>query len=274
MSNDYRFIEYDVRNNVAYLTLNRPDQRNAQSRRLLEELDAAFAGAGADKDVHVIALMGAGEHFSAGHDLGSTEERADRIERPLQKGLRGRFDHSRENFVEKTLRWRNVPKPTIAGVQGYCIFAGWMIASAMDIIYAADNAMLLASNFQYFSVPWDIPPRQAKELLYESRFIDAEEAKDLGLINRVFPAGELESAVVEYAERIAQNDPFQLRMIKSAVNQVQDTQGFAAHIGAAHLMHIVSSEGEKDPDYALKVPEGARRPMVEKAFENYDKRRR
>ncbi len=274
MSTDYQFIEFEVRSKVAYLTLNRPKQRNAQSRRLLEELDDAFAVAGADKGVNVIALLGAGEHFSAGHALGSLDERADQAERPLQEGLRGRFDHSRENFVEKTLRWRNVPKPTIAGVQGYCIFAGWMIASAMDIIYAADNAMLLASNFQYFSVPWDMPPRQAKELLYESRFIDAEEAQSLGLVNRVFPVDELNAAVIEYAERIAENDPFQLRMIKSAVNQVQDTQGFAAHISAAHLMHIVSSQGEKDPDYALKVPEGARRPMVERAFENYEKRRR
>ena len=58
----------------------------------------------------------------------------------------------------------------------------------MDIIYAADDAMFLGSNFQYFSVPWDMHPRQAKELLYESRFIDAEEAARFGLVNRVFPA--------------------------------------------------------------------------------------
>jgi hypothetical protein len=62
-------------------------------------------------------------------------------------------------------------------------------------------------------------------------------------------------------------------MIKMAVNQVQDTQGFQAHISAAHTMHILSSEGEKDPDYALRVPAGRRRPMVEKAFENYQRSR-
>ena len=72
--------------------------------------------------------------------------------------------------------------------------------------------------------------------------------------------------MIAYAERIAKNDPFQLRMIKLAVNQMQDTQGFHGHITAAHLAHIVSSEGERDPDYALKVPEGRRRPMVERAF--------
>lgn len=264
------FVDYQLQNHVARVTLNRPDYRNAQSRRLLEELDEVLAQAAADREVHVIALFGAGEHFSAGHDLGTQAERDDRKERPLQAGLRGRFEHSRENFVDKTLRWRNLPKPTIAGVQGYCIYAGWMIASAMDIIYAADNAMFLGANFQYFSIPWDLHPRKAKELLYESRFIDAAEAHRLELVNRVFAADQLEAAVMAYAERVASNDPFQLRMIKQAVNQVQDGQGFAGHISAAHALHILSSEGEKDPDYALKVPEGARRPMVQRAFENYE----
>ncbi len=267
------YIEYTVADHVAQVTMNRPEQRNAQSRKLLEELDLVFADAQADRDVHVIALLGAGDHFSAGHDLGSEDETQDRLERPLQAGLRGRYDHSAEVFANKTLRWRNLSKPTIAGVQGYAIFAGWMVASAMDIIYAADNAMFLASNFQYFSVPWDIHPRRAKEMLFESRFIDAHEAQQLGLVNRVFSPAALKPAVLEYAERIAKNDPFQLRMMKQAVNQMQDVQGFAGFITAAHHMHMLSSEAEQDPDYALRVPTGARRPMVERAFENYNKRR-
>jgi len=270
---DYEFIDVELSKGVLRITTDRPEVRNAQSRRLLEELDDAFAAASADEAVKVIALFGSGDHFSGGHDLGTEEELADREQRPLQEGLRGRFDHSRENFVEKTLRWRNVPKPTIAGVQGYCIFAGWMVASAMDIIYATDDAMFLGANFQYFSIPWDVHPRKAKELLYESRFIDAEEARSLGLVNRVFPRSDLRAATLEYAERIARNDPFQLRMMKMAVNQVQDGQGFAGHITAAHAMHIISSEAEKDPDYALNVPAGARRPMVERAFENYQRDR-
>ena len=266
----YHDIEYHVDDHVAQVVANRPRYRNAQSRRLLEELDAAFDAAVADPEVRVIVLSAAGEHFSGGHDLGSPDEQADRHARPPASGLRGRFAHSRDHYVTKTLRWRELPKPTIAAVQGYCIFAGWMIASAMDIIFAADDAMFLAANFQYFSIPWDMHPRKAKELLYESRFIDAAEAKALGLVNRVVPRSELSSQTLEYAQRIAANDPFQLRMIKLAVNQMQDQQGFAAHITAAHALHILSSEGEKDPDYALKVPEGKRRPMVERAFENYE----
>ena len=270
----FQDIEYEVVNRVARITTARPKYRNAQSRRLLEELDQAFATAATDQDVHVIALFGQGEHFSGGHDLGTPEEREDMQKRPLQEGLRGKFDHSREQFVEKSMRWRNVPKPTIAGVQGYCIFGGWIVASAMDIVYAGDSAMFLGSNFQFFTVPWDIHPRKAKEILYESRFIDAAEALELDLVNRVVPDSELQVSVLEYAERVATNDPFQLRMIKMAVNQMQDTQGFHAHMNAAHLMHIVSAQGEGDPDYELKVPEGKRRPMVERAFENYERQKK
>ncbi len=266
---EYKDIEYHVDGHVARVTINRPAYRNAQSRRLLEELDEAFSAAVEDVHVRVIVLHAAGPHFSGGHDLGSPDELADRQVRPLQEGLRGRYAHSREHFVTKTLRWRELPKPTIVATQGYCIFAGWMVASAMDIIFAADDTMFLGANFQYFSIPWDMHPRKAKELLYESRFIDAPEALALGLVNRVVPAARLLDETMEYAHRIATNDPFQLRMIKLAVNQMQDHQGFASHISSAHALHMLSSEGEKDPDYALKVPEGRRRPMVDRAFENY-----
>jgi enoyl-CoA hydratase len=266
---NYEQILYEMDGPVLRITCNRPKYRNAQSRRLLEELDDAFARASDDLDARVIVLLGAGDHFSGGHDLGTPEEMADRQARPYQDGIRGRFQRTREIHVEMTLRWRNVPKPTIAAVQGYCIFGGWMIASAMDVIFAADDAMFLGSNFQYFSIPWDMHPRKAKEILYASRFIDAPEALELGLVNQVIPRQQLLAETMAYANLVAQNDPFQLRMIKLAVNQHQDTQGFVGHINAAHALYALSSIGESDPDYALKQPEGRRRPMVQRAFENY-----
>ena len=266
-------IIYDVHEKVATITVNRPEVRNAQSRKLLEQLDERFQQASEDSSVNAIVLLGEGDHYSAGHDLGSKDESSDREERPLQQGVRGVYHHSREQYVEKTMRWRNIRKPTITGVQGYCIYGGWILASAMDIIYAADNAMFLASNFQFFTVPWDMHPRKAKELLFESRFIDADEAAELGLVNKVVPLENLITSVQDYAARIAKNDPFQLQMMKTAVNQMQDTQGFPAHINSAHLSHVLSATGEKDPDYALRVPEGKRRPMVERAFENYQMRK-
>lgn len=269
----YTQILYDVAEGIGTITTNRPHARNAQSRVLIEEMDDAFGRAARDPAVRVIVLRGAGAHFSGGHDLGSPEELADRQARPGAEGLRGKYTRSWDLYVEATLRWRNVPKPTIAAVQGYCIFGGWMIASACDVIVAADDALFLPTNFQYFSVPWDLHPRKAKAILFESRLIDAKEAEHLGFVSWVVPRRDLDAEVIEYATRVAENDPFQLRMIKLAINQVQDTQGFTSHIYSAHALHMLSSTGEADPDYALAKPGGKRRPMVQRAFENYERRK-
>ncbi len=265
----YTQIRYEQEGRVARLVLDRPQYRNAQSRVLVEELDDAYGRAARDDSVGVIVLMGEGEHFSAGHDLGTPEELADRKARPYPDGLRGRYQRSWDLNIDTTLRWRNIPKPTVAAVQGYCIFAGWIIASASDVIFAADNAMFLPTNFQYFSVPWDLHPRRAKALLFESRFIGASEAEELGFVWRVVPRARLHDEAMAYASRVAENDPFQLRMIKLAINQVQDAQGFTQHIYGAHALHMLSATGEADPGYALEKPEGRRRPMVQRAFENY-----
>jgi enoyl-CoA hydratase len=269
----YTQIRYELTDHVGVISLARPAVRNAQSRVLIEELDSAFAAAARDDSVRVIVLRGDGDHFSGGHDLGSPEELADRQARPNQEGLRGRYTRSWDLNIAPTLRWRNVPKPTIAAVQGYCIFAGWMIASACDVIVAADDALFLPTNFQYFSVPWDLHPRKAKAILFESRLVDASEAEALDFVSWVVPRDRLDAEVMEYAARVAENDPFQLRMIKLAINQAQDAQGFTGHIYGAHAFHMLSSTGEADPDYALRKPDARRRPMVQRAFENYERRR-
>ena len=270
---EYKQIRYEVSEGIASLTLDRPNARNAQSRILIEELDDAFDRASRDGDVRVIVLQGTGDHFSGGHDLGSSEELADRQERPIGEGLRGKYTRSWDMNIAPTLRWRNIPKPTIAAVQGYCIFAGWMIASACDVIIAADDALFLPTNFQYFSVPWDLHPRKAKAILFESRLVDAREAETLNFVSWVVPRARLREEVADYAKRVAENDPFQLRMIKLAINQAQETQGFTSHIYGAHALHMLSSTGEADPGYALVKPGGKRRPMVQRAFENYERRR-
>ena len=125
---------------VLKITANRPDVLNAQSRILLEELDHAFAAAADDREVRVIILAGAGKHFSAGHDLGSPEEMEDQKKTLLEPGFKGEYRRLWERFFENTMRWRDLPKPTIAQVQGYCIMGGMMIASACDINIASEDA--------------------------------------------------------------------------------------------------------------------------------------
>jgi enoyl-CoA hydratase len=270
----YKHIKYEVANKIARIILNRPEQRNVQSTILLEEVDHAIAQAGADRKVNVIVLSGEGPAFSAGHDLGTADEKEHQKEFPLEEGVRGIFERSWRLYVDMHLRWRNISKPVIAAVQGYCIFGGWMVASTADVIFAADDALFLGSAFQYFSVPFDIHPRKAKEILFQSRFIDAEQAKELGLVNRVVPGEKLMDEVMAYAADVAQNDPFDLRTTKLAINQALDAQGFTAHIMNAHSTYIVRRLGSMDPGYAVPNPreKGVKRmPMVQVALERYKK---
>ena len=144
-SQKYKHIKYEVADKIARVILNRPEQRNVQSTILLEEVDHAIARAGADRKVNVIVLSGEGPAFSAGHDLGTEEEKAHQKEFPLEQGVRGIFERSWRLYVDMHLRWRNIGKPMIAAVQGYCIFGGWMVASTADIIFAADDALFLGA---------------------------------------------------------------------------------------------------------------------------------
>jgi enoyl-CoA hydratase len=236
---DYKAILYEKHDRVAKVILNRPRYKNAQSRVLLEEMDHAFAAANADDDVRVIVLAGAGENFSSGHDLGTPEDKEDNERRPFPKGVRGEYERSRQLFLDNTFRWRDLDKPTIAQVHGLCIFGGWMFAAAMDLIVASEDAMFLPALLQYFSVPWDIGPRKAKEILFQSRFVSADEACRLGFVNMVVPRDRLEDETMALANRIAESDRFTLRMVKWAVNAAQDEMGYSSAIRNAHSHHMV-----------------------------------
>ena len=243
-------VTYRVDGRVATVSLDRPEYRNAQSRRLLDDLDRALARAVDDDEVRAIVVRGEGPHFSSGHDLGTPEELADREARPWPAGWVGDQRRSWELNVANTLRWRDLPKPTIAAVQGMCIYGGWMVASAMDLIVAADDARFLPAHFQYFSVPWDLGPRRTKELLWLAEFIDADQAIELGFVNHVVPRAELDSFVADLAGRIARQDRFVASMIKRSVNEMQDHQGFRTAITAAHSTYMqIQAAG-------LVVPEG------------------
>src|SRR5262249_24143985 len=224
----YTQVSYEKIGSIGRVTLNRPRYLNAQWRVGREERDGRWGGAVADEEVRVIVLAGAGEHFSSGHDLGTPEQRDDERQRPFPPGLPGQYTRAWDLNVENSLRWRDLPKPTIAMVQGYCIFGGWIIASAMDLIIASEDATFLPGLVQYFSVPWDLGVRKTKEVLWQQRFIGAQEAMELGFVNQVVPRAELERATMALAERIAEMDPFLARLIKVSVNQMQDAQGFHA----------------------------------------------
>ena len=218
-------ILYSVDDGIGVITLNRPAYRNAQGYRMLDEIDAAFDLAVADEAVRVILVRGAGGVFSTGHDLGTPEGMAYRAALGAKPGIQT-YDQFKKYNLDLLLKWRNAPKPTVAMVEGYCIYAGWMLAAAMDVVFAGENAEFLAGFVEYMSIPWDIGIRRAKELCFESRFISADEAARYGFVNRVIPNAALERETFAWARRVAENSPEALRMAKIQMNKAQDAQGF------------------------------------------------
>jgi enoyl-CoA hydratase len=217
---------------VARVILSRPEKRNAQSWRLLREMDQAFTAASQDEECRVIVLSGAGSSFSAGHDLDSPEQVSEREAFDRQAGAFARAERYRDVYLDSHLRWRNLTKPTVAVVQGFCVFGGWMIAAAMDVIFAADDALFIPVYGDYFTAPWDVGARKAKEILFENRFLTAAEARECGFVGRTAPAARLEAEAMKYAGRVAENEPQLNRTIKFAINQTQDLMGFSASVRA------------------------------------------
>ncbi len=243
MSDEPR-VHYETREDgqIGVVSMARVRYRNALSPQMMRDIESALAEANADPDVRVIILRGEGPSFSAGHDLGSPDV-GDR-ELANQAKMAEKYNANRALDPDPLLRFRAVPKPTIAMVHGHCIYAAWMLASAMDLVFAADDAQFLATNFQYFSVPWDLGARRAKHLLFENRFITGAEAHELGFVQAVYPPDQLEAETIAYALRVAEMDPFQLQMIKHSINQMQEIQGYTAHIMSSHSDRMVRGANE------------------------------
>lgn len=246
---EYKHIIYQP-GKVTRIILNRPRYHNAQSTLMREEMDGAFARAAEDDATGCIVLSGSGDHFSSGHDVGTKEEADDRTSRNIPQDRYHRYDTVRASCLENSLRWRNNPKPTIAMVHGYCIFGGWIFAAAMDLIFASEDALFLPSHVQYFTVPWDIGYRRAKEILFEHRFLTAWEALEYGMVNRVYPTREeLEKETLAYAGRVADNwlrDPMRVRTAKFSVNHMMDQMGYTAELNAAYQSYFIGT-AMRDP---------------------------
>jgi|HubBroStandDraft_3_1064219.scaffolds.fasta_scaffold04425_3 enoyl-CoA hydratase len=266
----YEQVSYERTGVVGRVRLARPRYHNAQTAQLLEETDHALCAADTDPEVRVIVVSGIGRSFSSGHDLGTPERQAEMAARRTDiTEIENRFDYSQTHFIDMSLRWRALSKPTIAQVHGWCIFGGWMIAAAMDMIVASDDARFLTSLLQYFTLPYDVGVRQAKELLFDPQEISAARAKELGFVNRVVPRDRLDDEVTALAERIALNSPFWLRMAKTAINGVQDAAGFHAAITNAHALRMLAMFDERaaaapPPAAADPAQPPRRRPMVER----------
>ncbi|MDI9950881.1 MULTISPECIES: enoyl-CoA hydratase [unclassified Rhodococcus (in: high G+C Gram-positive bacteria)] len=260
-------VTYEVRDGVAVVTLNRPDYRNAQNSVMTYALDAAFERAVEDDDVKVIVLAGNGKHFSAGHDIGTPgrdhhvhyDNKAvmwwDHVDKP---GGDQRFAREMEVYLGMCRRWREIPKPTIAMIQGACIAGGLMLAWVCDLIVASDDAFFSdpvvrmgIPGVEYFAHPWMLGPRFAKEILFTGDRFTAQRAYEVGMVNRVVPREDLEQETLAIAGRIAAMPRFGLALTKKAVNQCEDQMGMRngmdSVFGLHHFAHAHNAEIDTDP---------------------------
>lgn len=250
---DFESVLYETpAEHIARIVLNRPETRNAQDTKLLYELNVAFDRAAQDDAVKVIILAANGPHFSSGHDL-----REPNVYEKMSEfdtvgtwcgftcaGAERQMAREKEIYVGFCERWRNIPKPTLAAVQGKVIAGGLMLIWPCDIIIASEDAQFCdpVVNFgiggvEFFAHPWEVGARKAKEMLFTSDWLSVEEAKQLGMVNQIVPREKLDETVLAMAQKIAKKSLFALKLTKEAVNVAEDAQGRVQSMQTSFALH-------------------------------------
>jgi enoyl-CoA hydratase len=267
---------------VVRIVLDRPDKANAQNLKMLYGLNRALDRAAADDAVRVIIVAANGKHFSSGHgpmggegdwklrDVAISTSRGFR--RP---GMEGHWAFEEEVYFNLCWRWRNLPKPTIAQVQGKVIAGGLMLVWPFDLVVASEDATFQdpvvafgVNGVEYYGHPWEFGQRKAKEMLFTGRAITARAAKAIGMVNRVVPRERLADETLALAQEIAEQPMMGLKTAKESLNQTQNEQGFYnalraamtvqqlahAHHQALHGMGVEPQGGENVRKLIQKPP--------------------
>jgi enoyl-CoA hydratase len=267
---EFQAIRYEQpATGVARIVLARAETRNAQDKRMLYELNAAFDRAARDDAVKVIVLSADGPHFSSGHDL-RDRSKLDEFETVGTwggfelPGAEGYMAVEHEIYLGLCWRWRNLPKPTIAQVHGKTIAGGLMLMWVCDLVIASEDATFSdpvvafgVNGVEYFAHPWEVGVRKAKEMLFTGAAIGADEARALGMVNHVVPRAELEKFTLELAQRIASRPSMGLKLAKQSVNQAQDAQGFWTALQAAMSLQQLGHSNNAQVHGMLVDPSGA-----------------
>lgn len=246
-------VRYEVVDAVAWITMNRPQFNNAQNGQMTYALDDAFNRAVKDDAVRCIVLAGEGKHFSAGHDIGTPgrdlhhefDKRlmlAPHTNKPAAELL---YTREQEQYLGMCRRWRDIPKPTIAMVQGACVAGGLMLAWVCDLIVASEDAffqdpvnpLMGIPGVEYFAHAYELPPRVAKEFLLLGERMSASRAYSFGMVNKVVPRDELREAVAAWAVKLAGQNRLGNWLTKQSVNHVEELRGKRAAMDAVFHMH-------------------------------------
>lgn len=240
---EYKDILYEAGGGIATITINRPDVRNAVRPATYEELTHAMHRAAGDAEVGVVVLTGAGDKaFCSGGDVRDQQTRVPEV---------GRV-HMRRLFALSSVM-RMMDKPIIAKVRGFCVGGGNEINLFCDLAYASEDAKFGQVGPRVGSVPiWGacqllaryVGERKAREMLYTCRLYSAEEALEMGLINAVVEANDLDAAVDRVCQEILDKSPQSLRIAKVALNAGSDQEFYGSYFPTAELLASIYGNPE------------------------------
>jgi naphthoate synthase len=248
-SGEYEDVWYETMDGIAKITINRPEVRNAFRPTTLFELSDAFTQARDDPEVGVIILTGAGhEAFCSG---GDQRVRGD-------DGYRDPRGVGRLNVLDLQVQIRRTPKPVIAMVAGYAIGGGHVLHIVCDLTIAADNARFGQTGPRVGSFDGGygsgllariVGQKKAREIWFLCEQYDAQQALEMGLVNKVVPLDRLEEETVAWARRMLQHSPLALRMIKAGMNAADDgLAGIQQLAGDATLLFYMTEEAQEGRD--------------------------
>lgn len=249
----YSDILYEKSEGIAKVTINRPHRRNAFTPDTVDELLDAFRDAASDTETGVVLLTGAGPHSDGKYAFCSGGDQKIRGEK--KGGYVGKDGVPRLNVLELQRLIRTMPKPVIALVAGYAIGGGHVLHVVCDLTIAADNAVFgqtgprvgsFDGGFGSSYLARIVGQKKAREIWYLCRQYSAQEAEQMGLVNKVVPVEELENEGIAWAREILQKSPLAIRCLKSAFNADVDGQaGLQELAGNATLLYYLTEEGEE-----------------------------
>jgi len=217
---NYEHVILERKENIATLTLNRPERLNAMNERMIEELESAMIEVNQDRDVRVLVLTGAGRAFCSGADVGDMAKAA----AGATIDVRGWTQKAHNIILDIT----DLEKPVIAKVNGVAVGIGCSLALSADMIIASDNAQfslifsqigLIPDGGSSFHLPRLVGLSKAKELIFTARKIDADEAERIGLINKAIEAEKLDSEVDKLAKQLAEGPTVAFGLAKKIMNK-------------------------------------------------------
>jgi naphthoate synthase len=247
----YDDILFEQLGGIAKISINRPEKRNAFRPDTTKELFDAFNYCREESDIGVVLLTGAGPAKDGKYSFCSGGDQSIRGD----KGYVGKDGIPRLNILDVQKQIRSIPKPVIALVAGYAIGGGHVLHVVCDLTIAADNAIFgqtgpkvgsFDGGFGSSYLARIVGQKKAREIWYLCRQYNAQEAYEMGLVNKVVPFEKLEEEGVQWANEILEKSPLSIRLLKSAFNAELDGQaGIQELAGNATLLYYMSEEAQE-----------------------------